>query len=407
MLGFTSIVNTFVSQHYGAGKPRDGVGYVWTGLWMMLASWLVLMLPAAALMPWYFGLFSSHSEELRSLETTYAGIVILGSLVTMMGRTLAQFFYGIHRPNIVMVAAITGNLVNAGLNYVLIFGEMGFPRLGIAGAAIATVCGGAVELSIPLVLFLGPKMAREFGTRLAWRPSLSRLRDIVRLGWPAGAMWVNEIICWNILMTVLIGHFGELHNTAGWIALGYMHLSFMPAVGMSIAMTAIVGKCMGAGRPDLAAARTWLGLKVTLGYMTVCAVVFVVFREPAIALFIDADTSPEDRAELIRIGSMVMIAAAVFQLFDALGITLSGALRGAGDTVWPGVVTIVNSWVTIVAFGFFAIHYLPGLGSLGPWIGASLYIMVLGVAFLSRFLGGKWKTMSVVRNGPVVAAASS
>ena len=136
---------------------------------------------------------------------------------------------------------------------------------------------------------------------------------------------------------------GCFHSTVGWIALQYMHLSFMPAVGISIAAQAMVGKAMGSKRPDIAVARTMLALKITVGYMGLCALCFVLFREQLIEIFINEGTPPEERARLIEIGVVIMIAAAVFQVFDAVAITLAGALRGAGDTVWPGVATIVLS----------------------------------------------------------------
>lgn len=106
-----------------------------------------------------------------------------------------------------------------------------------------------------------------------------------------------------------------------------------------------------------------------------------------------------------------MIAAAVFQLFDAIAITMSGALRGAGDTVWPGVVTIVLSWVCIVGGGHLAIALVPHWGSMGPWVGASAYIILLGVFLLARFLAGNWKRIDLLSRSasagePDLAAAA-
>ena len=193
-----------------------------------------------------------------------------------------------------------------------------------------------------------------------------------------------------------VEHAGTIANTAGWIALRYMHLSFMPAVGISIGTQALVGKAMGMRRPDIAAARTWLSLRLAMAYMGLCAIIFVMFRRELIAVFINPDTPESEQAALIAVGSAVMIAAAVFQIFDAVAIVLSGALRGAGDTVWPGVATIVLSWGCIVGLGLAAIHLFPELGSMGPWIGASVYIIGLGLALLARFLLGGWRSRSLV-----------
>jgi MATE family multidrug resistance protein len=115
-----------------------------------------------------------------------------------------------------------------------------------------------------------------------------------------------------------------------------------------------------------------------------------------VALFVDAGTPPDRKAELVRVGALIMIAAAVFQLFDAMAIVLSGALRGAGDTVWPGIATVVLSWTCIVGVGHLMIELAPDLGSLGPWIGAALFITLLGSALAIRFLGGRWRSIKLV-----------
>lgn len=421
MMGMITVVNTYVSQNLGAGRAERGAAYAWAGLWMCVAAWLVLMLPFAAVLPLVLGDLAEHSPELLRMETTYARILLAGAVFTLGARCVAQYFYGMHTPMIVLLAVVVGNIVNLALNSVLVFGPeqsitsgplagwfaltadiarfTGIPRLGVTGSAISTVIGTIVEFTIPMAIFLGPKLNAKFGTRRAWRFSLAHVRDIARIGWPGALMMGNEMVCWSYLMAVLIGHFGVVHNTAGWIALRYMHLAFMPAVGLSIAVTAQVGKCMGMKRPDLAVKRTMLGLCMTLGYMGLCALGFVLFRHHAIGLFVEPGMSPEQRAELIGIGSTIMVAAAIFQLFDALGITLIGALRGAGDTVWPGVITVVLAWSCLVGGGHAAILWFPELGSLGPWIGASAYIILLGIAVCARFLQGRWKRIDLLARG--------
>ncbi|QYK47419.1 MAG: MATE family efflux transporter [Phycisphaeraceae bacterium] len=424
VMGLITVVNTYVSQNLGAGRPERGAAYAWAGLWMCLLAWVALMLPFAAVIPFALERLSNHSDELLRMESAYARILLTGAIFTISARCVAQYFYGMHKPMIVLVAVLAGNAVNLVANSVLIFGPeqsitggvlgawfgmtadfadaMGIPRLGVNGAAISTVLGTIVELAIPMAIFLGRRMNALYGTRRACRLSIAHVRDIARIGWPGALMFGNEMICWSYLMAVLIGHFGEVHNTAGWIALRYMHLAFMPAIGISIAVTAQVGKCMGMKRPDLAVKRTMLGLGMTLGYMGVCALGFVLFRYQAIELFVEPTMDASQREELIAIGSRVMIAAAIFQLFDALGITMIGALRGAGDTIWPGVATIILAWVCIVGGGHLAIEAFPSLGSLGPWIGASSYIILLGVAVCFRFVQGKWKRIDLLRraNGP-------
>ncbi|MCC6661974.1 MAG: MATE family efflux transporter [Phycisphaerales bacterium] len=394
-MGMVTVVNTYVSQNLGAGRARSAPAYAWAGLWLMAIYWVAVMLPFALLLPHIFA-WLGHTGEGARLSTRYGQILVVGSILTMSTRAIAQYFYGMHRAWVVMVAGIIANLVNLALAYGLVLGHFGMPALGVAGSGYATVIATGVELAIPMAIFLGARLHREFNTRGQWRLSRERLRDLLRLGWPAGLMFGNEMICWGYFMVGLVGGFGDHHATAGWIAHQYMSLSFMPAVGISFACTALVGRYMGMDRPDLAARRAWLGLSVCLAYMGLCGVLFYVLRVPMVELFLDRGTPPDVAAEIIRLGSTFLIAAACFQAFDAVAMTMSGSLRGAGDTVMPGVVTVILSWGIIVLGGRAVIAWWPDLGSTGPWIAASSYIAVLSLYLLGRFVSGRWRSIRLV-----------
>lgn len=429
MFGIVSMVNTFASQNLGAGRPERGAAYLWNSLWLTVAVWAVLLMPYAAALPWVFSAMRGvmHLEvdpAVAPMEVVYGRIMLTGMVFTIAARGLSHYFFGLHRPRVVLVSALVANALNVFLSIALVHGMWGFPRMGIAGSALGTVIGGFVEFLIPMGLFLSAKYAKAYGTRTSWRIDWAKMREIVRVGWPAGAMWGNEIVCWWVFMAGLNAHFGMEHDAAGWMVLRYMHLSFMPAVGLSIAMTAVVGKLIGAGRRDLVHSRTWLGVKVAMVYMGLCAVAMVVFRGSMMSVFVHV--SPDDvplvaamsgmgtglqrlanemclvsamehmRLEVISIGSTLLILAAGFQVFDAIAITISGALRGAADTLWPGVVMIVLSWVCIVGLGWGLVVWAPHLESLGPWIGAATYIVALAIAYFWRFESGAWKRITVV-----------
>lgn len=414
-MGVLTLVNTFVAQNLGAGTPRRGSKYAWAGLWFSVFIWLVALIPFAFALPWIFGAMG-HSPRITELETTYGQIMLVGAIVLLANKTMSHYFFGLHRPGIVAIAAIVGNLFNVVLNYVLIYGEAGLPAIGLPGvpgvpaygligAGVATVIGTGFELLIPLAIFLSPKMHALFGTRSAWRLDLTALRDLVRLGWPASVQWGSELLCWSIFMSIFVGGFGDDDMAAGWATLTYMHLSFMPAVGFSVAVAALVGRSIGAGRPDVAAARARLGLAMAMVYMTGCALAMLLFREPLIAIFVSGDVPPDRAARIISIGAAMMICAAIFQTADAAGVVCTGALRGAGDTVWPGLVTIVLSWTFIVGGGWVMMRVAPQLGSLGPWIAASAYIILYGVVMWWRWESGRWRTIRVLTPERAAAAA--
>ncbi len=395
-MGLIGMTNAYAAQHVGAGTPRKAAAYAWNAVWISVAFWL-LMLPYAFALPWLFR-WQGHGDHLVELESRFAQTLLFGSVLTLAARGMAQFFYGLHRPKIVLVAVIAGNVVNFVCNYALIFGWplVGIPALGVPGAAIGTLIGLAVELAIPLAVFLSRPMNERFGTRAPWRLSLSHVRDLARTGWPSGLMYGSEMACWMVFMVFLAGRFGPEQHQASWIVQRYMQISFMPAVGVSFAVTAVVGKCLGAGRPDLARRRAWLGVRCSMVYMGVCALVMVGLRHQLAWLFIEGGTSPEKAAEIVTVAGHVMLVAAVFQVFDGLGITIVGVLRGAGDTLWPGVITVVLSWTCIVGGGWAMTVLAPGLGVVGPWMGAGLYIVALGGFLGWRFTSGAWTSRKLL-----------
>jgi len=402
-MGLVTLINTFASQNLGAGRPRESARYAWGGFWIAIGAWFLLLVYALFL-PRLFAL-GDHSPELVALETMYGRIVLLGSVLVLASRGLSHFFYGMHRPKLIFVATLVGNSVNVFANWVLIFGKFGAPELGLLGAALGTIIGTAIELAIPAVVFLGPRMNAELGTRSVWRPRRDTILDLLRYGWPRGIQFSNEMACWMILLVFITGrYYSQEAMAAGWIGLRYMHLSFMPAVGISVAVTALVGRYIGAGQPDVAMHRAALGLRLAVGYMGLCAAAFVLFREPMVRLFLadameQTEAAGSDPDLILEIGGKVLICAAVFQIFDALAITMSGALNGAGDTIWPGIVTVVTSWVFIVGLGLAFAEFAPGLGPVGPWIGAATFIIVLGILLALRWRSGTWRRIDLLKRG--------
>ncbi len=427
--GMLTIINTYVSQNLGAGRPERGPAYAWNGLWVACIYWLLVLVPYGFALPWILRMAEVPPGQIE-MAAEYGRILVFGSILTMATRSLGQFFFGMQQARVVMVAGIVANIFNVFAAAVFAYGNgaiadfsgswlgaimqpvvgaahhvavwLHIPRLGVAGSAWGTLLATVVEMAIPTAVFLGPKFNAKYKTRSSWRWSTGHVKDLVRLGWPGGAMFGNEMICWGYFMVHLVSKFGEEHSTAGWIAHQYMSLSFMPAVGISVACTAVVGKYMGMGKPDLAAQRAWLGVRVAIVYMISCGILMVVFRHQLIAFFIDAKTPPESVARVIALGSMFLIATAAFQAFDAIAMTLSGALRGAGDTLIPGLATLVLSWLVIVGAGTVLVAVLPErIKPMGGWIGAASYIILLATMLLLRFVGGKWKTNKVLKESSV------
>lgn len=392
--GTLAIINTFVAQNLGAGKSERGPAYAWNAMWLGLIAWLALI-PYGFWLPSLFRLMG-YDEARVDLASQYGQIMVFGAVITIASRAFAQFFYGMQRPRMVMAASIAGNLVNFSFNWLLVFGHYGFPALGLRGSAIATLIGASVEAIIPFAVFIGPSLNASLKTRSQWRPSLHHMREILSLGWPGGAMFGSEMICWGYFMLYLVGGRGAADNTAGFIAQQWMSLSFMPAVGMANAVTSTVGKYMGMRRPDLAGQRAILGMKVAMVYMGCCGLLFILARTQLVGLFMPADTPDEAKRLVLDLGGKFLIATAAFQLFDGMAMVIGGALRGAGDTHFLGLATILLSWGVMAGGGLMMTKCFPELGSLAAWIAAASYIAVLAIVSMARYLFGGWRRLSVV-----------
>ena len=407
--GITSAVNTFVSQNFGRGRNRRCGQYAWQGLYIAIVFGALLALIA----PWAREIFQSiadyntgrggadTSPEELQLQREYFQVMIAGGIFRLMCGALERFFFGTHRMGIVYVTSLVAMVLNVGLNYALITGYGPFPELGMTGAALGTVLAWAVEFLMLAVFFLRKSEDAMFGTRRMWRLRLRRVWDLIRVGFPAGVNWGVDLGCWTYFNAALVGYFGEVHKAASGAATQYMHMSFMPAIGMSIACQAVVGRHIGRGRPDVARKRVHTALLITLVYTGLCGLTFLIFREPLIKLFISTGSAggtftPEHMAEAIRLGTTVLLLAALFQCFDGMGITFIGALRGAGDTIWPMVVMVALNLTLMVGGSRLMIAYAPQLKSYGPWIAATIYIIMFGLVMAWRFESGAWRKIDLL-----------
>jgi MATE family multidrug resistance protein len=336
--------------------------------------------------PVFFGAFG-HEPEVVTLEVMYFRIRLWGIGLGVAIGALNGFFYGIHRPNVPLVAMVIDNIANVLLCYMLVLGAWGAPALGLAGAAIAFVVSCIAQLGVLLAAFLSTACHREFLTREDWRFSWARLRQLVRIGWPIGVQQSLDVLSWGVLIILMVGRFGKEQLAASNIAIQYMTISFLPGIGLGQALTALVGRYIGEGNLETAIQRVYEGLLLAMLYMTFMGLIYFLLPGPLIAFF-NADP------RVIQAGSTILLCAAVFQLFDAMNVTFVGALRGAGDT--HGI-----AWITI---GLLVVVFAPlsigtvmftDLLSVGPWLAGTANTILLGLLLWWRFARGKWQEINI------------
>jgi len=391
-LGLLSVVSTFASQYVGAGRPERAAVYGWQGLWISGASAaaMAVLIPLAGPVMALFG----HTPEVRALEVPYFRILVGGSLFVIASQALTSFFIGIQRPVVPLVGGVAGNVVNFVVAYALIFGEFGMPELGLVGAGIGSVAGGAVMLAIMLGCYLVGPLSREWRVRSQCSVSWDAIAEILKLGAPAGAMFLGDVLMWVIFMGLVIGQFGDPALAATNILNRYWQMCFMPAIGVSAAAAAIVGRHCGAGRPRLAWRRAHVALILVEVYMVGTGIAMWILRDGLVGLFIEPGDPPMVRA----IATETFIFILLCQAFDALNVVFIGALRGAGDTLWPWIVQVGLAYGLGLGGSALVARLAPGWGVAGPWAAASMYIALLGLVMWARFLGGRWKTLRVTEN---------
>ncbi|MCH8251471.1 MAG: MATE family efflux transporter [Planctomycetes bacterium] len=388
-MGIVSMASTFAAQSLGRKRYRECSAYAWQTLYVSA----VLGVVALACVPFLEGLIAylGHDPEVQAMELAYARIAMLSAGPSMAAFGLGNFFIGIHRPMVTMWSAIEANCVNVVVSAVLIFGVIGEP-MGIAGAAWGTLVAVSYRTVRLLLSMNSASMDATYGSRSTWRPSVARLRNLLRTGIPTAVQWFSEVIVWAIFVNVLIGKtFGTDHLIATSTAWQYMRIAFMPTIGLGMALTSLVGKAIGAEIPHEAIRLTRLSVGITLVYMCSLSIVYAVWGSELIGLF-------NDKPEIMRIGAQIMMCAAVFQLFDALGINYSSALRGAGDTFVPLVFFVISTWLIIIGGGFVAVSFFPEYGSLGPWIAAAGFISISGSFLWWRWHRRAWMKINIFKH---------
>jgi len=291
----------------------------------------------------------------------------------------------------------TSVAVNIFLNWLWIFGNWGFPEMGIAGAAWATVVSYLVRAGLFFALMVRRKYRYEFGILSGCRFDRDVFFRLLRFGLPSGLTFSLDILVWS-LFVALIGNLGVREFAATTVAFQINTLAFMPIIGIGIAVSTLVGQRLGDNNPDLAARSTWSAVHVTTLYMGTIAVLYWVVP----GMFIAPFGTRADPAEFPAIAELVAVLlkfVAVYTLFDGFIITVSGALKGAGDTRFPVAATLVLSWAVLLIPIY--TFYRMGYRSIRlTWLFATIYIFILGLVMVLRFLWGKWRTMKVIEETP-------
>jgi MATE family multidrug resistance protein len=399
--GTGEYLTTFIAQYLGAGRPGRIGPALWQGVYFSLAAG-VLVASLAPLAGPAFDL-AGHVASLRAYEIEYARVLLLGAFPIVLMATLSTFFAGRGETGAVLRVNVLATVVNVVLDYLWIFGRGGFPELGVRGAALATVFSQVVGACVYAALILRREHRAAFRTLAGWRPEPWLVLRLVRFGMPTGLQYSLEVAAFAIFM-VIVGRIGTLELAASGIAFNLNMIVFMPMVGLAIAVSSLVGRYLGAERPALAERVVGSALAMSLVYMGACGLVYL-FGAPLLLAPYAAGADPATWPRIAEIATVLLRFVALYSIFDMLNLIHAAGLRGAGDTVYPMVLTFVLAWLVMLAPAWVGCVTL-GKGVYFAWSLASLYVFLLGLLMRRRFRAGHWRSLRVIEKAPLAVEPS-
>jgi MATE family multidrug resistance protein len=318
------------------------------------------------------------NEAVLALTLPYIRPVTYSLLPLLLYSTARRYLQALGHVNVVMVVLVTANVVNALTNWTLIFGELGFPALGVVGAGWATFVSRAFMASTLFGCIVyydrrGDRTLFQTSLRLSW----SRLRHLAELGLPAAFQITLELGLF-VVATALVGRLSAAALAAHQIAITVASTTFMVPLGISSAAAVRVGYAAGRRDPEGVERAGWMAILLGVGFMT-CAMV-VLFAMPSV--IISWFTTEPD---VLAVGVSLLYIAAFFQLFDGVQGVTTGVLRGLGDTRTSMVVAAFGYWVLGLPSGY-VLAFPLGVGVRGLWFGMLVGLATVGVTLLAVWM---------------------
>jgi MATE family multidrug resistance protein len=350
---------------------------MWAAAVLVVPVWAILWHTQALLL-------AMHQEPVLAAGAgRFVRALMWGMLPALWYLVLRSFVSALEKPAWSLAVGAAGVGFNAFLNYSLIFGRFGFPRLGLVGAGIGSTCANSfMFLAMALVVSVHPRFRRYRLFGQFWRADAERFRQVWRLGFPIAVTLALEITIFNAAV-FLMGLIGAASLAAHAVALQIAAFTFMVPLGLSQAVTVRVGLAFGRRDPEGVARAGWTAFVLGVSFMAAMALVMLAMPHRLVGLFLD----PADPANgpVIALAVSFLFVAALFQVFDGAQAVAAGMLRGLHDTKVPMIFAAFGYWgvglVTAVGLGF-------GLGwnGFGVWVGLASGLASVSVLMLSRWL---------------------
>lgn len=392
--GTVFIVQSFAAQLRGRGQLEAVPRYAWYGLAIAVLSG-VLALTVIPIVPSLVGRLG-YAADVRDLMVTYVSIRLLSVAPAVATEALGNWFGGLGNTRPALVGGVTAMLLNVVGAWVFIEGRWGFPAYGVRGAAWASVFASWMGFLVVLGLFLKSERKERLAALAQLR--FAELRRVLRFGLPNGVNWFLEFAAFVLFLNVVVGHLGTTVLAALNVVMQINSISFMPAFGVASSGAILVGEAIG----KRSLSSVWPIVKLTMGvtitWMMSVGLLYFVFPDALIGLFRPRDVPAE---ALMAVGATMLATSCIWQLFDAMSMTLSEALRAAGDTAWCMWARIVLAWLVFTPISWVAVLVYGG-GVNTVLIAMVAYLCGLAALFAWRFSTGRWRNIDMVGEPQVI-----
>lgn len=348
------------------------------GLWLS-TIFGVILLPLFFLSgPILLGL--KQEREVAELAQVYLRVAGFGLTPALLVMVLKSYLAALERTRVVFWVTVIAVPVNGLVNYALIFGNWGFPEMGVQGAAVASIIVQFVSL-FGVILYAVRALPEHALFQRLWRPDWDVFARVFRLGLPIGLTNLAEVSLFTA-SSVMMGWLGTIQLAAHGIALQLASLAFMLHLGLSNAATVRVGNAMGRKDADHMSRGAKVALALSMGFALIATLVFVLFPEPLLGAFIRPDET--EREAILAAGVSLLYMAALFQFMDGAQVVALGLLRGCQDTRGPMVMAAISYWLIGVPSAY-VLGFVVGLGGVGVWLGLVVGLTAASVLLMYRF----------------------
>lgn len=381
--------STLVSQHHGAGKDKECGTITYQSILFALFTYPILFFIAMFFLDDIFAFFN-HDAKQQALELQYGQILLLGGIISLLRSGMGGFFNGLGKTKIIMFSAIIGMCLNIPLNYILIFGKLGIPALGIAGAAYATLISTLASLLILCAFYYNKQYHTTYHTRIPLKLNMNYMKKLIKYGFPSGVESSISVGVFSLFILVM-STYGQAVGATVAIVLNLESMIFIPMLGASFATSALAGQYMGRRNIKSTIRIMWISLITNTIFVTALLCVLLFSSNMLIGLF----TAEMTNTTLIfTLGKTMLLLIPLYLFFDGISLSVGSVLRGAGDTKGLLIISLI---VDILFAITIALFILPQkVSPIQAWFFFIGFAIFLGFGAAIRMLQGKWKHIHIV-----------